>query len=109
MGDEESFSDSVSRQAREWARQAGSATERAARVGRLQLDLLGLRREMQQEMRALGERVFELFRDGGAKPLEEDPIAGPMLRRLERLEGEKLLRRAQIERAREGSDPEEVD
>lgn len=103
MAGQESFSDRMSRQARDWARQAGFTTERYARVGRLQLDLLGLRRESQEELRALGARVFELFQAGGAGAIAEDPIAAPILRKLDRLEGEKVRRQEQIDRARDAS------
>lgn len=105
MRDEEGFSQSMGRQARDWARQAGAAGERLARVGRLQLDLLGLRREEQAELRALGERVLDLVRAGAARPIEEDPIAGPILKKLDRLEGERIRRQEQIDRAREATGP----
>ena len=101
MSDDGSLSDRLARQARDLMETAGSKGGQLARVGRLQLDILGIKREMQQQMRSLGERTLELVRQGGAASIEEDPAAGAILRRIEQLEADKVQREAQIQKLRE--------
>jgi hypothetical protein len=100
MNGEENLSDRLARQARELVETAGSTTGRLARLGRLQLDLLGIKREMQQEYRQLGERALELIRAGEVARLGDDPMADPVIRRLEKLDAERILRERQIEEAK---------
>ena len=100
MNGEESYAERLARQAREFVDAAGTKGGRFARIGRLQLDLLGIRRELQQEMRRLGERTLELIRRGEVARIAEDPIAGPILRRIEQIEHDRTQREAEIERAR---------
>ena len=66
MSDEQSLSGRLARQARDLMETAGSKGGQLARIDRLQLDILGLKREMQQQLRSLGERTLELVRQGGA-------------------------------------------
>ncbi len=96
MSTEETLSQRLARQARDLVEAAGSKTEQLARAGRLQLDLLGLKREIQQELRRLGERAVELARRGGPVTIADDPEAGPILAKIEQLEAEKMRRDEQI-------------
>jgi hypothetical protein len=84
---------------------AGAKGGQIARVGRLQLDILGIKREMQQELRSLGERTLELVQQGGAAPIEDDPAASAILRKIEQLEADRLQREAQVRALREGGNP----
>jgi hypothetical protein len=103
VSDEESLSERLARQARDLMETAGSKGGRLARAGRLQLDVLGIRRDVQQELRRLGERTLELVRQGGAASVQEDPAAGAILRRIEQLEADRTQREAQILKLREKS------
>lgn len=107
MSTEETLSQRLARQARDLVEAAGSKTEQLARVGRLQLDLLGLKREIQQELRRLGERTVELARRGSAVTLNDDPEAGPILARIEQLERDKMRREEQIRELNEKSPDQE--
>ncbi len=107
MSDPESIADRWARSARNLVDAAGSKTEQLARVGRLQLDLMGIRRDMQQEFRKLGERTRELIRQGEVVKIEEDPVASLILKRLDRLDTDRLRREADIEAVRSQSQEEE--
>ena len=100
MNGEENLSDRFARQARDLMESAGSKTGQLARLGRLQLDLLGIKREMQQEYRQLGERALELIRAGEAARLGDDPLAAPVIRRLEKLDADRIRREEQINEAK---------
>ncbi len=107
MSGEETLSQRLARQARDLVEAAGSKTGQLARVGRLQLDLLGLKREIQRELKGLGERALELARLGGAVTIADDPVAEPILRRIEQLEADKLQREEQIRELNEKVPDEE--
>lgn len=103
MKDAEGFSERISRSARELAGYAGSRAGQLARAGRLQLDLLGIQRELQREYCELGQRALELIRRGEAARIELDPVGEQILRRISRLEAEKLEREGQIDAIRSGA------
>ena len=108
MSDEESLSGRLARQARDLMETAGSKGGQIARIGRLQLDILGIKREMQQQLRSLGERTLELVRRGGAASIEEDPAASAILRKIEQLEADRMQREAQIRELRAKSSEQET-
>jgi hypothetical protein len=107
MREEEHLTDRLARQARDLMTSAGSKTGQLARLGRLQLDLLAIKREIQQGYRQLGERTLELVRSGETEKLADDPIAEPILRRLERLDADRIDREQRILAAKEAGRREE--
>ena len=86
MNEGESMAERLARQARELVDRAGTETGRLARIGRIEIDLLGIQREQGREYRNLGERAHELIRRGELPALEHDSIAALILRRLGELE-----------------------
>jgi hypothetical protein len=106
MTGEESLSERLARQARELVDTASARTGQLARVGRLQLDILGIQRERDRELQDLGERAMELVRRGECARLESDPIAEPILRRIAELDAERIDRERQIDHLRGGASRE---
>ncbi|MFB3908054.1 MAG: hypothetical protein ACE15D_06595 [Candidatus Eisenbacteria bacterium] len=90
----------IARNARDLVAAAGNRAEQFARVGRLQLDLLGIRREMQKELAELGTRTLERVRRGDRAPIEDDPLTEQIVRRVLELESERMAREAEIDRIR---------
>jgi len=100
MGGPESLGERLARQARDLVDQAGAKTGQLARIGRLHLDLLGIQRERDRELQNLGERAYELIRRREGSRIEIDPIAEPILHRIDELEAERTERERQIQELR---------
>ncbi len=94
----------------EIAYNAQDKLESAVEVGSKRIDLMGLRRGVDRETRALGEVALGYLRRGQAAELSQDPAAQAAVQRLSSLEAEIRGLEAELEvirnrRRRAGSGP----
>ncbi len=106
MSDSETLAERFARQARQWVGAAGTATERIARAGRLQLDCLAIRRERARELQALGERYLELLERGGEGRPGRDSTVEQIRRRIADLDATLRGHEAEIDRIRAVAGPD---
>lgn len=100
MTDQEPMVERLARQARALVGSAGAATERFARLGRLQVDRLALQRERGREAQTLGERVIELLDLHREGDIADDPIVVEHRRRIAGLDATMREHDVEIDRIR---------
>jgi hypothetical protein len=96
----ESSWDRLKRQLQDFYQVAAEKTDELARVSARRIDVLSLRRQLSQEMVALGSRVYEMIEKEKTNLVSEDP---EVLRRIEtarRLEQEIAESESEIEEIR---------